>query len=107
MKLHNDVLADQALEHPAHVADDLVEVEHLWLEYLLAAESQRLARQVSGALGRRGDLFQGVHFILSPILSVQEQRHISLNDTEDVVKVVRFRRTTDRQPPVAPVASSP
>lgn len=47
-----DVLADQPSEHAAHPAHDRVEVEHLQLELLLAAEREELAREPGGALRR-------------------------------------------------------
>ena len=40
-----DVLADEAAQHAVHVADDLVEVEDLRLQHLLAAEGEQLARE--------------------------------------------------------------
>ena len=53
-QLQVDVLADQAAQHRVEVADERVEVEHLRLEHLPAAEGQELAREAGGALRRRG-----------------------------------------------------
>ena len=51
-RLHHevDVLTDQAAEHRGHPGHDRIQIQHLRLEHLLAAEGQELAGQVGGAL---------------------------------------------------------
>ena len=88
VKLHGDVLADQALQHSAHVADDFVEVQGLRLHHLFAAESQQLAGQMRGALRGGGDLFQGFHLLGPAVLDIQEHARVALDDAEDIVEVV-------------------
>src|SRR5579859_6164008 len=39
------ILTDQAVEHPFRIADNGVQVQHLWLQHLFAAEGQELVGQ--------------------------------------------------------------
>ena len=47
--------ADQPLQHFAHVGDQGIEIENLGLQDLLAAESEQLMGQGSGALAGFSD----------------------------------------------------
>ena len=52
-----DVLPDGAPEHPLHLDNDVVEVQHPWFNHLPATERQELA-------GQRGRAFGGLlHFL--------------------------------------------
>ena len=49
--LQFDIFTQQAQQQLLHVVDDRVQVEHLGLEHLAAAERQQLPGKGSGALG--------------------------------------------------------
>jgi hypothetical protein len=51
-----DVLADQTTQHLARLDDEAVHVEKRWLEDLLAAKGEQLAREPVRPLGRVEDL---------------------------------------------------
>ena len=51
MKFQRDVLADEALEHFAHVADGLAQIERPGLHHVFAAEHEQLAREAGCAFG--------------------------------------------------------
>jgi hypothetical protein len=53
-----DVLADQPPQHRVHPGDDLVQVDDLRLEDLLAAEGEQLARQCRRPVGGKLDLVE-------------------------------------------------
>ena len=89
MKLHTNVLAHQPLQHSADVADDFVEFQRLRLHDLLSAEGQQLPGQVGGALRGGGDLFQAFDpFLTQTFALVQEHARVTLDDAEDIVKVM-------------------
>ena len=56
-RAEGDVGPDQAAQHLVHVGHDRAEIEHLWVEDLLAAEGEQLARQVGGPHSGLADLF--------------------------------------------------
>jgi len=60
-----DVLAEQAPQHPVHVRDHGIDVEHLGSEHLPAAERQQLPRELRGPKPRVPD-FLGVLAPRSP-----------------------------------------
>src|ERR1700676_833832 len=45
-----DVFADQALQHLPHVLDHGIQIENLWIQNLLTAESKKLARKRCGTV---------------------------------------------------------
>ena len=51
-----DVLPDEPLEHPPHLAHEVVQVHDLWTEHLLPAERQELPGELGRAAGRPLDL---------------------------------------------------
>ena len=50
---HHDVLADDAPQHRLDLLQRDVEVDHLGLQHLLAAEGEHLPRELGGAHRRR------------------------------------------------------
>ncbi len=62
-----NILADQAVNHLAHVGDDGIQVQDAGLEHLLAAESQQLARECRRALSSLPDLFG----VLAQLIAVE------------------------------------
>jgi hypothetical protein len=56
--LHLEVVPEEAVEHRLVLGDDLVEVEHLRLQDLLAPERQQLTGEVRRILHRAADVFQ-------------------------------------------------
>jgi hypothetical protein len=51
-----DVLADQSPQQSGHASDDRIEVDHLRLQELLAAEREQLSRERPGAVSRFANL---------------------------------------------------
>src|SRR5215831_10195204 len=83
-----DGLADQALEHGLHARDDVVEIEDLGRQHLLAAEGEELAGE-SGCLIRRvpdalGVLAQG----MPGRKAAEDEITVAAHDHEQVVEVV-------------------
>ncbi len=83
-----DPLFDQAPEHRHHCAHDLVQVEQLQLERLLAAEHEQLSRQGARAL-------RGVHDLLERLVEPTGlaathlgDRCVAGNHREQIVEVV-------------------
>jgi hypothetical protein len=84
-----DVLADQALQHRAHVADDVVDVERSRVEHLLAAEGEQLAREVGGSLPGVEDLSElGARGVVGA-RSAEQGVAVAVDDQQQVVEVVR------------------
>jgi len=52
-----NVLANETLKHLVHVGDQGIEIQHLGLKYLLAAEGQKLTGQRGSPVGSLLDLF--------------------------------------------------
>ena len=84
-----DVLADQPAEHLLHPGDALVQVQHLRLEHLLAAEREELPRQVRRALRRRPDLLDVGAKGLVGLEVAADQLRVAQDDGQQVVEVVR------------------
>ncbi len=40
-----DIFTDYSCQHPSHAGNHGIQVKRLWLQHLLAAEGQQLARQ--------------------------------------------------------------
>ncbi len=84
-----DVLADHAPEHRLDSLDDGVEVQHLRLEQLVAAEREQLARERGRPLRRLLDLLRAgaQRVVLAQLL--EHQVAVAADGGEDVVEVVR------------------
>ena len=87
-ELELDVLSDEPAEHRRQVADQRVDVEHLRLEDLLAAEGQELARQAGRALGRPPDLLHVVGQRVALLQHAPDQVAVAHDDGQEVVEVV-------------------
>ncbi len=93
-----DVLADQPAQHRLHGGHHRVQVEHLGLQHLLAAEGQELPGERGGAVrGRAHERGVAVDRVLRP---QPRQDHLGAprDDGEQVVEVVRdaAREPADR-----------
>ena len=87
MQIDRDVLADQAVEHPAHVRDALVEHDDLRRQDLAPAEREQLAGERRGAIGRIEDLLDvGAQRRADQLF--QQQLGIAANRRQQVVEVV-------------------
>ena len=95
---HLHVFSQQAPEHRLHVLEQVVQIQHSWLQNLLPAEGQQLAGQACCALPGFVDLFQ-----LFPERIVDPQfgeRHyaVAIDHRQQVVEVVGHsaRQASDR-----------
>jgi hypothetical protein len=84
-----NVLADELGEHLVQIAHDGVQVEHLGLHDLLAAEGEELAGEGGGALGGEGDLVERIGDVLFEIVRGEMHAGVPLYHGEHVVEVVR------------------
>jgi hypothetical protein len=89
-KIHaqGNILAQNAAEHFADLVDDLVQVGHLQMEFVLAAEGQQLARQVAGPPGGLGDFLEGVGRFVARRRIGHEHARMAADDGEKVVEIV-------------------
>ena len=92
-QLDHDVLADQPGQHSRDVADQIVEIEALGLEHLLAAEGEQLAGQLRGSVGGLADVAEALadrRVVAEPEPLELEHAQIAgaEDDREDVVEVV-------------------
>ena len=83
-----DVFPDHRMKHPLHVGHHRVELQHLWLKHLLAAERQKLTRQGRGPAAGCVDFLD-----LNSIRGVgpeatQEELAVPVDDRQQVVEVV-------------------
>ena len=84
-----DVLAYQTRQHLTHLGHHGVQVDHLGLQDLHAAESQQLPGQPRGPIRRLLDLFD---FAIVPIVgsqAVQQQFSVAPDDHQQIVEVMR------------------
>ena len=84
-----DILTDHMLQHVLRARHDLIEVQHLWFQYLAAAKRQQLLRQRRGPFTRRLNFLHvaALRVILSQVS--QETLAVAHDDREHVVEVVR------------------
>ncbi len=87
-EVDGDTFADGALHHIGHVFDELVGVEHDWLEELFSAEGEELSGEVGGAFGSEGDLLEGGGFLGVGGVEGAEDFCVALDDGEEVIEVV-------------------
>ena len=80
-----DVVADDALQHPLHAGDDLVEVDHARVQHLAAAEREKLAGERRRLPGGAGDLLQLL--VLAP--AAQQDLGVAADHGQQVVEVMR------------------
>jgi hypothetical protein len=84
----HEVLPDQAAEDRLGVGDDAVQVEHLGLQYLLAAEGEQLARQRGGLIRRLPDRIEPRPSRIALVGAADEHLRVAADDREQVVEVV-------------------
>ena len=89
LDLELDVLADQALEHLAHVGHDVVERELLRLEHLPPAEGEKLARKRGRAVAGLRDLREVPAYRMVGLELHQADLGEAEDAAEEVVEVVR------------------
>ena len=84
-----DVLADQAPEHALHPGNQRVEIHHLGLQDLLAAEGEQLAGQRSRSLSGPANFLQVLmqRVVVCHLRQCEFSR--SVDDGEEIVEVVR------------------
>ena len=82
------ILANQAPQEVAHVADQFVQVQHPGLQDLLAAEGQQLPGEHGGAIGGFLNLFQLFVLDLGQTLNVFQQLAVADDHCQYVVEVV-------------------
>ena len=92
------VFAHDATEHPHQADEDLVQVDHLGLHHLLAAEQQQLAREAGGSRRGQLDLFHVCTQRVGGGQVLQDEIAIAEDHAQDVVEVVRdtARQSADR-----------
>ena len=86
-----DVVADDAVQHRLHPGDDLVEVQHLRVQHLAAAEGQQLAGEARRLARGAGDLLQ-----LLAAVAREQDLGVAGDHRQQVVEVVR---DAAREPP--------
>ena len=99
LQIDRDVLADQAVEHAAHVGDALVEHDDFRREDLPPAEREQLSGQRRRAIGRVEDLLD-VGLERRAVQLLQQQLGIAADRGQQVVEVVR---DAAREPPIASI----
>jgi len=80
---------EEALQHLAHVADNFLQIEHLGLHDILAAEHEQLARETRGAFGGEIDGLNRVNHRRRQRRLGEQRTGMPLNDREHVVEVMR------------------
>ena len=84
-----DVFADHPLQECVGLADDLVQVEHLGVQHLLASEGEQLPRQSGGPVGADQNLADVVcSAILSALEAAEGELAVPLDRDQQVVEVV-------------------
>ena len=83
-----NVFAEEAMQHLGQVAQHRVQVQHLGLHDLFAAEHEQLPGQAGGAPGRTGDLVERLSQTLIARTAADQPVRVALDDREDVVEVV-------------------
>jgi len=84
-----NALRDQAAQHLVHLGNDGVEVEHLRLQRLFAAERKQLPGQRGGAVSGLRDFQRVITDAFVAVGTTQDQFAVAENGGEDIVEVVR------------------
>ncbi len=104
MEFERDVLADEAFQHFAHVADRLAQVERLELHDIFAAEHEQLARELGGAFGGEKNVLDRINDFRRQRRFGEERARMPRDDREHIVEVVRDAATGAIAPPGSTVA---
>ena len=82
------VFTQQPAQHPFHSADDLVQVQHLGLQRLLAAEREELPRESRCAVGGHTDLGEAAQQRVWLVQVLHGQIGVVDDDGEHIVEVM-------------------
>ena len=88
LELQRDVFAQNAPQHAGHVADDFFHVQLPRLHHLAAAKGQELPSQAGGPFSGLADLLGGPGGDATQGTAGQEQRGVTLDDSQDIVKIM-------------------
>jgi len=102
---HLDVLADQTPQHPLRVADDYVQVQHLNLQHLLAAEGQQLPCERGRSAAGACDLLRVAPQRALRVEALHQQIAVPQDRRQHVVKVMgdAGRQLAHRRQPLLPL----
>ena len=87
-KLHIEIFANQAREHPLSFREDVVETQHARLQDLASAECQELPSERCGTLGRCPDVVEAPPYRQIDPWLLQAFFAIPQNHGEHIVEVV-------------------
>ena len=83
-----DILADQPLQHGAETGHQPVQIEHLGLQHLAAAERQQLLGQGGSALPGLHDLLHRVAVLIAVGKAVENQLAVTGDDGEQIIEIM-------------------
>ena len=86
--MEDDAFADGAPQQFPNVVDQLVQIDIPNVDDLFAAEDQQLTGQMRGAVDRGSDLFERFSHLRFDVLFLHQERGVTLDDTEQIVKVM-------------------
>ena len=89
IELQGDALSNGAAHRPARIVDHLLQIQRVGLNNLPAAERQKLAGQVGGALRGQTDFFQRPGCFRLKFLVFHEQGRVALHHAQQIVKIMR------------------
>ena len=89
---HHNASSQQRPKHLRDVRRHRVQIQHLRLHHLFAAERQHLPDQFGRPLHAGNNLGERLHGILVQLGVVQQQRGVALDDSQDVVELMRHPR---------------
>src|SRR5687768_12052379 len=88
MDLQKDFLTKNTVQHPAHLAQNLIYINNERLHHLLPAEGQQLAGQIGGLGGCVEDLFGGTDHRSWAAAPSHNNRGVTLDDSQEVVEIM-------------------